>query len=98
MSQMQMAMVRRCFSPSQWFDEDGVGEDLIESAVMEICHPQTDLSAALVEGKKIMWVYRNQGQIFEVGFWSPTREWHRDGVYDSKDEAAARVHWLNGGN
>ena len=33
-----------------------------------------------------------------VGFYDPNKEWHEESRHASRDEAAARVHWLNGGN
>jgi hypothetical protein len=35
--------------------------------------------------------------LFTVGFYSPNGEWHSDSDHASAKEAAARVHWLNGG-
>lgn len=36
--------------------------------------------------------------IFTVGFYDPNGEWFPESDYDSQDEAAKRVAWLNGGN
>ncbi len=45
-----------------------------------------------------MWVYRRtESGLWTVGWWSPSREWNPDSDYSSKEEAAARVHYLNGG-
>lgn len=46
---------------------------------------------------KLMWVYRKTEAGFTVGFYSPSREWHVDSDHPSKEQAAARVHYLNGG-
>lgn len=46
----------------------------------------------------IMWVYREVQGVWIVGFWSPDKEWHTESTHLSKEQAAARVHWLNGGN
>ncbi|MGA2504211.1 MAG: hypothetical protein ABSG01_08995 [Anaerolineales bacterium] len=45
-----------------------------------------------------MWVYINsEPGLFTVGFYSPDGRWHGDSDHDSRDKAATRVHWLNGG-
>lgn len=47
----------------------------------------------------LMWVYReNQEGLWEVGYFMPDRTWFAESSYINRDEAAARVHWLNGGN
>jgi len=35
--------------------------------------------------------------LWTVGFYDPSSTWHADSDHDSADEAAARVHYLNGG-
>lgn len=46
-----------------------------------------------------MYVYiRSEPQLFTVGFYTPKGEWVPDSDHDSKEEAAKRVHYLNGGN
>jgi hypothetical protein len=57
-----------------------------------------------------MWVYRMcrkrldiyEADRFEVGYYNPDREWvpdtSGDQYYCTAEEAAAKVHWLNGGN
>jgi hypothetical protein len=50
---------------------------------------------------KIMWKYK-QMQIgadflYVVGWYDPKGEWHADLSYSSREDAAARVHYLNGG-
>jgi len=49
--------------------------------------------------EKLMWVYiKTERGIWTVGYWSPDRQWHPDGDYPTQEEAALRVHWLNGDN
>ena len=44
------------------------------------------------------WVYiRSEPGLFTVGFYSPDGEWHADSDWGNKDDAADRVHFLNGG-
>lgn len=33
-----------------------------------------------------------------VGFYAPDGKWHPESDHASKESAAARVHWLNGGS
>ena len=48
-----------------------------------------------------MWVYMRTEfdpyELYTVGFYSPNGKWHTDSDWDTKEEAANRVHWLNGG-
>ncbi len=45
-----------------------------------------------------MYVYKQtEPYLFTVGFYAPDGTWHPDSDRDSKDEAAERVHYLNGG-
>lgn len=47
----------------------------------------------------IMWVYRQTlPDQWLVGFYSPDGSWHEDVPYTTREEAAARVRYLNGGN
>lgn len=46
---------------------------------------------------KIMWVYRWNKTCYEVGYWTPDKEWVKDTECTTQDEAAQRVHYLNGG-
>lgn len=48
-------------------------------------------------GETTMWVYQRIGLMWAVGFYDPDRAWHEDAQFNMKEEAAARVHWLNGG-
>jgi len=44
------------------------------------------------------WVYLNsEPGLWTVGFYTPEGVWHPDSDYNSREEAAARVRWLNGG-
>jgi len=45
-----------------------------------------------------IWVYIKPGpQLYTVGFYAPDGEFHADSDWATKDEAATRVHYLNGG-
>jgi erythromycin esterase-like protein len=45
-----------------------------------------------------MWVYkRTEGQLWTVGFYTPAGVFFTDSDHDTKEAAAARVHYLNGG-
>lgn len=47
----------------------------------------------------IGWVYLNsEPGLWTVGFYTPEGVWHPDSDYNSREEAAARVRWLNGGS
>jgi hypothetical protein len=44
------------------------------------------------------WVYlRSEPGLWTVGFYDSNGTWHAESDHDSKDAAAARVHYLNGG-
>jgi hypothetical protein len=44
------------------------------------------------------WVYmRTEPQLWTVGFYTPDGVWKTDSDHDVRDEAAKRVHYLNGG-
>jgi len=47
------------------------------------------------------WVYVKSSypgeQLYIVGFYDPEGEWHPESDYDTREEAAKRVHYLNGG-
>lgn len=47
--------------------------------------------------EKTMWVYREQGGQFEVGYYGPDRAWFLDATYGNREAASRRVHYLNGG-
>lgn len=41
---------------------------------------------------------RSEPGLWTVGFYDPDGKWHPDSDYNSTEEAAKRVNWLNGGN
>lgn len=41
---------------------------------------------------------KSEPSLWTVGFYSPDGKWHTDGDYSTKEEAAERVRWLNGGS
>ena len=44
-----------------------------------------------------MYVYiRSEENLWTVGFYDPTGEWHSEGDYGDREEAADRVAYLNG--
>lgn len=44
------------------------------------------------------WLYlRSEPGLWTVGFYRPDDRWEPESDHGSKDEAAARVRWLNGG-
>jgi hypothetical protein len=44
------------------------------------------------------YVYRSfEPGLWTVGFYDPSGKWHPESDHDSISEAAARVHYLNGG-
>lgn len=74
-------MLQKSFEPRQWFDGDG--------------QPQSEAFSINREG--CMWVYREMQGRFVVGFFSPDKEWHADKSFETCEDAAERVRWLNGG-
>jgi len=45
-----------------------------------------------------MWIYiKTEAGLWTVGFYSPDGEFHGDSDHPSPEEAADRVHYLNGG-
>lgn len=40
---------------------------------------------------------RTEHSLWTVGFYTPDGVWKPESDHDSKEEAAKRVHWLNGG-
>lgn len=45
-----------------------------------------------------VWVYiKSEPGLWTVGFYRPDGTWNADSDHDDKAEAAARVHYLNGG-
>jgi hypothetical protein len=46
---------------------------------------------------KTMYVYINsEPGLWTVGFYAPNGEWHPDSDHGDREEAAKRVHYLNG--
>jgi hypothetical protein len=44
------------------------------------------------------WVYiKSEPELWTVGFYDPSGKWNADSDHDSREEAAKRVHYLNGG-
>ena len=44
------------------------------------------------------WVYvKSETGLWTVGFYTPDGSWHTDSDHSSQEEAARRVHYLNGG-
>jgi len=47
----------------------------------------------------VTWVYiKSEPNLWTVGFYDPKGEWQPESDHGSTSEAAARVHYLNGGN
>lgn len=45
-----------------------------------------------------MWVYiKSESQLWTVGFYTPNGQWQPESDWGSSEEAAERVHYLNGG-
>lgn len=45
-----------------------------------------------------MYVYiQSEPGLWTVGFYDPSGEWHPDSDFDNRDDAAKRVHYMNGG-
>ena len=48
--------------------------------------------------EKIMYVYiKSEPGLWTVGFYDPDGNWQTDSDHSNREEAAARVHYLNGG-
>ncbi len=46
-----------------------------------------------------MYVYiKTEKRLWTVGFYDPDGNWHSDNDYSYVEDAADRVHYLNGGN
>lgn len=44
------------------------------------------------------WVYiQSEPNLFTVGFYDPAGKWNPDSDWPSREAAAERVHYLNGG-
>lgn len=45
-----------------------------------------------------MYIYiRSDPNLYTVGFYDPSGKWKSESNHSDKEEAAKRVHWLNGG-
>ena len=52
-----------------------------------------------MEQVKATWLYRRtETNLWTVGFYTPQGDWVPESDHNSPEEAAARVHYLNGGN
>ena len=82
--QLWKDMVRRSFHPSEWYERDeppDLGQDTGPS-----------------REARLMWVYRRtESNLWTVGFYTPSKEWNADSDWPTREEAARRVHYLNGG-
>lgn len=56
----------------------------------------------VVKMEKTIWVYEmtetSPNWLWTVGFYDPKGIWHGDSDHADREEAAKRVHYLNGGN
>lgn len=59
---------------------------------------ERDWDKETVTENKTMYVYRPADAGFVVGFYTPQGEWIGDSEHETRQSAADRVHWLNGGN
>lgn len=49
-------------------------------------------------GENMTWVYiQSEPGLWTVGFYGPNGSWNTDSDHGKREEAAARVHFLNGG-
>jgi len=44
-----------------------------------------------------VYVYSSLDDLWTTGFYDPSGTWHPERDCQTEDEAASRVHWLNGG-
>ena len=45
-----------------------------------------------------VYIYSKVDRLWVVGFYSPDGKWHPDSDHANRDDAAKRVHYLNGGS
>lgn len=46
-----------------------------------------------------MYVYiQSEPNLWTAGFYDPKGKWQPESDHDTKEQAAERVHWLNGGH
>lgn len=67
----------------------------IEQALDRLVRHQPD---HLMTGASAWVMKRTEPGLWTVGYYAPDGEWEPEFDYGSKDEAAGRVHYLNGGN
>lgn len=49
-------------------------------------------------GFRVSWVYiQSEPGLFTVGFYAPNGQWVPESDHDSREKAANRVHYLQGG-
>lgn len=73
--------VRHSFQPRQWFFGEGEPDPFV-----------------IADEDAFMWVYKgDEANGFTVGYYAPDGTWFPDSTYKSRDEAVARVRYLNGG-
>lgn len=76
-----LSLLRKCFQPRQWFS----GE----------CGPDPFLIA---DEDVFMWVYKEgPNGLFLVGYFAPDGTWFTESSFRTKEDAANRVNYLNGG-
>ncbi len=75
-------MLRRSFHPSQWFTETRLSDENRDTYTED----------------RIMYVYRVTDSAWSVGFFTPAGDWVNESCYGTREQAAERVHWLNGGS
>lgn len=47
--------------------------------------------------EQVKWVYiKSEPGLYTVGFYAPDGEWHTDSDHSNREDAAKRVHYLNG--
>lgn len=77
-----LELLRKCFQPRQWSIEDGEPDPFV-----------------IADEDSFMWVYRENVKTgeYDVGYYSPDGDWTTDSSYSTRELAAARVNYLNGG-
>jgi hypothetical protein len=52
----------------------------------------------MIKMNQIMWLYlQSEPGLYTVGFYTPEGNWMPESDHSSREEAAERVHYLNGG-
>lgn len=44
-----------------------------------------------------VYIYSQMDNLFTVGFYDPSGKWHSESDHDTRESAAQRVNYLNGG-